>query len=106
MNLRADAAECMAFEANLRIQDPVYGSIGIITQLRQQIIETQQEIERTHAEIAHRNAIQQQRHMQQQLQQQEQQITNQNQSQLAHLSLLDDIQEDEFPLDDERPPFF
>lgn len=52
----------MAFEANLRVQDPVYGCVGIIFQLQQQIIETQSQISKTKCQIA----FQQQQQLQQQ----------------------------------------
>ncbi|GMG98198.1 hypothetical protein Nepgr_000038 [Nepenthes gracilis] len=31
VHLRAEAAECMSFEATSRIRDPIYGCAGIIT---------------------------------------------------------------------------
>ncbi|KAM7254315.1 hypothetical protein ACFE04_031997 [Oxalis oulophora] len=55
-HLRGDAADCMAFEASLRIADPVYGCVGIISHLQQQIFEVENEILRTRAEIAFQNA--------------------------------------------------
>ncbi|KAM7277092.1 hypothetical protein ACFE04_018958 [Oxalis oulophora] len=57
-HLRGDAADCMAFEASLRIADPVYGCVGIISHLQQQIFEVENEIARTRAEIAFQNAQQ------------------------------------------------
>lgn len=70
LHLRAEAADCMALEAHLRVQDPVYGCVGLIFQLQQQIIEVQSEILKTKSEIAVYNAQQQQQHWQQWQQQQ------------------------------------
>ena len=56
----------MSFEASSRVEDPVYGSVGIISQLQEQIIEAQSELVKTKSEIAFHNA-------QQQLQQQQMQ---------------------------------
>ncbi|CAH2056821.1 unnamed protein product, partial [Thlaspi arvense] len=47
-----DAAECISFEATWRVRDPVYGCVGIISHLQQQIIQTQIEITNIYAEIA------------------------------------------------------
>ncbi|KAK4587758.1 hypothetical protein RGQ29_018957 [Quercus rubra] len=66
LHLRAVAADCMSFEASSRVEDPVYGSVGIISQLQEQIIEAQSELVKTKSEIAFHNA-------QQQLQQQQMQ---------------------------------
>ena len=66
LHLRAVAADCMSFEASSRVEDPVYGSVGIISQLQEQIIEAQSELVKTKGEIAFHNA-------QQQLQQQQMQ---------------------------------
>ncbi|XAR50799.1 hypothetical protein NMG60_11005237 [Bertholletia excelsa] len=52
VNLRGDAAECISFEATWRVRDPVYGCVGIISHLQQQIIQTQIEITNIYAEIA------------------------------------------------------
>ncbi|KAK9282278.1 hypothetical protein L1049_005192 [Liquidambar formosana] len=60
VNLRAEAADCMCFEATSRVRDPVYGCVGIISQLQQQIIEAQCQIVKTQGEIAYHNAQQQQ----------------------------------------------
>ncbi|XP_050240913.1 LOB domain-containing protein 24-like [Quercus robur] len=66
LHLRAVAADCMSFEASSRVEDPVYGTVGIISQLQEQIIEAQSELVKTKSEIAFHNA-------QQQLQQQQMQ---------------------------------
>ncbi|GER57134.1 LOB domain-containing protein [Striga asiatica] len=36
-NRRAEAAESLSYEARLRIKDPVYGCVGVISVLQQQI---------------------------------------------------------------------
>ncbi|GAB2267339.1 LOB domain-containing protein 23 [Dionaea muscipula] len=48
---RAEAAECMSYEAAKRVQDPVYGCVRIIDHLQNQILEAQQELAKTRAEI-------------------------------------------------------
>ena len=58
----------MSFEASSRVEDPVYGSVGIISQLQEQIIKAQSELVKTKGEIAFHNA-QQQLQQQQQMQQ-------------------------------------
>ncbi|KAM3701866.1 hypothetical protein ACB098_05G207100 [Castanea mollissima] len=59
LHLRAVAAVCMSFEASSRVEDSVYGSVGIISQLQEQIIEAQSELVKTKNEIAFHNAQQQ-----------------------------------------------
>ncbi|XP_059455197.1 LOB domain-containing protein 24-like [Corylus avellana] len=54
-NLRAQAADTLYFEAHYRIQDPVYGCVGIISQLYQQIHNAESELAKTQAEIAFLN---------------------------------------------------
>lgn len=78
VHVRGEAAECMCFEANSRVRDPVYGCVGIISQLQQQIIQVQTELMKTQGEIAFYNAHHHQQKQQQQ-QQQQQQILAQNQ---------------------------
>ena len=60
IDLRADAADCMSFEASFRIRDPVYGCSRMISQLQQQITETRLEIAKVRGEIAFYDAQQQQ----------------------------------------------
>ncbi|KAF8021694.1 hypothetical protein BT93_G1982 [Corymbia citriodora subsp. variegata] len=56
-HLRAEAAECISYEAIARVQDPVYGCVGIITQLQQQIVQIHSEIMKTKGEmVAHHSA--------------------------------------------------
>ena len=65
LHLRAVAVDCMSFEASSCVEDPVYGSVRIISQLQEQIIEAQSELAvKIKGEIAFLNA-------QQQLQQQQ-----------------------------------
>uniref|UniRef100_A0A7N0TS15 LOB domain-containing protein n=1 Tax=Kalanchoe fedtschenkoi TaxID=63787 RepID=A0A7N0TS15_KALFE len=59
MHLRGQAAECMIFEAATRTRDPIYGSVGIISQLQQQITQVQNEIMKIRGEIALQSAQQQ-----------------------------------------------
>lgn len=56
MNQRSEAADCMSLEATWRVRDPVYGCVGIISQLQQQIIMVQRELSKTQGEIAFHNA--------------------------------------------------
>ena len=49
----------MSFEASSRVEDPVYGSVGIISQLQEQIIKAESELAKTKSEIAFHNAQQQ-----------------------------------------------
>ena len=60
LHLRPVAADCMSFEASSRVEDPVYGSVRIISRLQEQIIEAQSELEKTNGEIAFHKAQQQQ----------------------------------------------
>ena len=60
IDLRADAADSMSFEASSRIRDPVYGCSQMISQLHQQISETRLEIAKVRGQIAFYDAQQQQ----------------------------------------------
>ncbi|KAE8729070.1 LOB domain-containing protein 15 [Hibiscus syriacus] len=48
---RADAANSLVYEANLRLRDPVYGCMGAIVTLQQQIQTLQAELNAVRAEI-------------------------------------------------------
>ncbi|KAM7257833.1 hypothetical protein ACFE04_013574 [Oxalis oulophora] len=48
---RADAANSLVYEANLRIRDPVYGSMGAISALQQQLQTLQAELNLVRTEI-------------------------------------------------------
>ncbi|KAF5732325.1 LOB domain-containing protein 24-like [Tripterygium wilfordii] len=49
---RGQAADSLYFEAQCRIQDPVYGCVGIISQLHQQLHSAESQLAKTRAEIA------------------------------------------------------
>ncbi|KAE9451560.1 hypothetical protein C3L33_16552, partial [Rhododendron williamsianum] len=48
---RADAANSLVYEANVRIRDPVYGCMGAISALQQQVRSLQAELDLVGAEI-------------------------------------------------------
>lgn len=52
MYLRADVVESLYYEAKCRIQDPIYGCVGLISSLYQQIHTAQIELAKVQAEIA------------------------------------------------------
>ncbi|PIM99332.1 hypothetical protein CDL12_27816 [Handroanthus impetiginosus] len=56
VNRRAEAADSLHYEAYCRIKDPVYGCVGMITILHQQIYNAQCQLARIQAEIAALNA--------------------------------------------------
>ncbi|MCO5592778.1 hypothetical protein L7F22_046781 [Adiantum nelumboides] len=41
---RGDAVSSMVYEANARIRDPVYGCVGAIVRLQQQVLELQRQL--------------------------------------------------------------
>lgn len=49
---RKEAAESLVQEARSRVRDPVYGSVGTITQLIEQIMEAEYELAKTQGLIA------------------------------------------------------
>ncbi|KAK4417873.1 LOB domain-containing protein 23 [Sesamum alatum] len=51
VNRRAEAADSLYYEAYCRIKDPVYGCVGLITILHQQIHNAQCQLARIQAEI-------------------------------------------------------
>ncbi|KAF9668299.1 hypothetical protein SADUNF_Sadunf15G0114400 [Salix dunnii] len=51
-HLRAEAANSLYYEAQCRTQDPVYGCVGIISSLHQQIHSVESQLAKTKAEIA------------------------------------------------------
>lgn len=57
MEQRAEAANAMYYEAYCRIKDPVYGCVGIITLLNQQIYDAQCQLAKIQAEIAVLNGL-------------------------------------------------
>ncbi|XP_055831389.1 LOB domain-containing protein 15-like [Solanum dulcamara] len=48
---RADAANSLVYEANVRLRDPIYGCMGAISTLNQQVQSLQAELNATRAEI-------------------------------------------------------
>ncbi|KAI8029030.1 LOB domain-containing protein 13 [Camellia lanceoleosa] len=50
-SLRADAANSLIYEANVRLRDPVYGCIGVISDLQQEVQSLQAELNVVRAEI-------------------------------------------------------
>ncbi|GLT71674.1 hypothetical protein SLA2020_436740 [Shorea laevis] len=62
--LRAQTADTLYFEAQCRIEDPVYGCVGIISQLYQQLHSAESELAKTQAEIAFLNCNPQEAHFQ------------------------------------------
>ncbi|KAK1432885.1 hypothetical protein QVD17_09787 [Tagetes erecta] len=54
--LRAELVESLYYEAKCRVQDPVYGCVGIISSLHQQIQVAQTQLAKTQAEISVLNA--------------------------------------------------
>ncbi|KAJ8535628.1 hypothetical protein K7X08_023348 [Anisodus acutangulus] len=48
---RADAANSLVYEANVRLRDPIYGCMGAISALNQQVQSLQAEINATRAEL-------------------------------------------------------
>ncbi|KAI3669979.1 hypothetical protein L6452_41518 [Arctium lappa] len=59
VHLRADAIESLYYEAKCRIQDPVYGCVGIISLLHRQIHIAQSQLAKARVEIAflHANVV-------------------------------------------------
>ncbi|XP_075475613.1 LOB domain-containing protein 12-like [Primulina tabacum] len=52
VNRRTEAADSLFFEAQCRLQDPVYGCVGTVTILHQQIHDAQCQLARIQAQIA------------------------------------------------------
>lgn len=48
---RADAASSLVYEANTRARDPVYGCVGVITYLQDQVSQLQLQLAVAQAEI-------------------------------------------------------
>lgn len=51
MSQRADAANSLVYEANVRLRDPVYGCMGAISTLQQQLQFLQSELNSVRAEL-------------------------------------------------------
>lgn len=52
MDCRAQAADSMQFEAQQRIEDPVYGCVRIVSQLYDEIRNAETQLAKTRAEIS------------------------------------------------------
>ncbi|KAB2610945.1 LOB domain-containing protein 24-like [Pyrus ussuriensis x Pyrus communis] len=65
VHLREAAADSMFYGASLRVEDPIYGCVRIISQLQHHILEAQSELLKTNGQIAS-NIAQHQLHQQQQ----------------------------------------
>ncbi|XP_020231156.1 LOB domain-containing protein 4 [Cajanus cajan] len=50
---RSDAVSAMVYEANARVRDPVYGCVGAISSLQQQVDELQTQLALAQAEVVH-----------------------------------------------------
>ncbi|XP_004491980.1 LOB domain-containing protein 25-like isoform X2 [Cicer arietinum] len=50
-NQREDAVNSLAYEAEARIKDPVYGCVGAISVLQRQVIRLQKELDATNADL-------------------------------------------------------
>ncbi|CAI8594535.1 unnamed protein product [Vicia faba] len=48
---REDAVNSLAYEAEARIKDPVYGCVGAISVLQKQLLSLQKELDATHADL-------------------------------------------------------
>ncbi|CAK7337170.1 unnamed protein product [Dovyalis caffra] len=59
-HLRAEAANSLHYEAQCRTQDPVYGCVGILSLLHQQIHSVESQLAKTKAEIAVLSSLAQQ----------------------------------------------
>lgn len=53
MEQRGDAVSSMVYEANARVRDPVYGCVGAISSLQQQIDLLQTQLAIAQAEVVH-----------------------------------------------------
>ncbi|KAM5552325.1 LOB domain-containing protein 24-like [Rosa sericea] len=64
-DLRAQAADTLYYEAECRVEDPVYGCVGVISRLHEQIDEAECELAKTRADIVINSDIGQQAQVQQ-----------------------------------------
>ncbi|XP_057453194.1 LOB domain-containing protein 24-like [Lotus japonicus] len=56
--LREQAANSLYFEAKCRIEDPIYGCVGILSKLYQQIHDAEIELAKIQTQIAHHKQLQ------------------------------------------------
>ncbi|XP_058756302.1 LOB domain-containing protein 25-like [Vicia villosa] len=54
---REDTVNSLAYEAEARIKDPVYGCVGAISVLQRQVISLQKELDSTNADLVRYNEI-------------------------------------------------
>ncbi|KAM7251704.1 hypothetical protein ACFE04_023587 [Oxalis oulophora] len=54
---RTDAVSSMVYEANARVRDPVYGCVGAISSLQQQIVSLQTQLAVAQAEVVHMRSM-------------------------------------------------
>ncbi|MED6156810.1 LOB domain-containing protein 12 [Stylosanthes scabra] len=83
---RADAVSSLVYEANARVRDPVYGCVGAISYLQNQVSELQMQLAVAQAEIL---CIQMQQHQQEEpsamMMMQPQLLQNENELSSPHL---------------------
>ena len=63
-DLRAQAVDTLYYEAECRVEDPVYGCVGVIARLHEQIDEAECELANTRADIVRNIDIEQQAQVQ------------------------------------------
>ncbi|KAJ0253506.1 LOB domain-containing protein 3 [Hirschfeldia incana] len=56
-NHRSDAVNSLVYEANARVQDPVYGCVGTISSLHSQLETLQTQLAFAHAELVHMKTL-------------------------------------------------
>ncbi|KAG2268471.1 hypothetical protein Bca52824_063026 [Brassica carinata] len=56
-NYRSDAVNSIVYEANARVQDPVYGCVGIISSLQRQLETLQTQLAFAQAELVHMKTL-------------------------------------------------
>lgn len=65
VHFRGEAADTLYYEAQCRIENPVYGCVGIVTQLHEEIVNAEKELARAQAQVAvHQHQHQHQHHPQ------------------------------------------
>lgn len=58
---REDAVNSLAYEADARLKDPVYGCVGAISVLQKQVIRLQKELDTTNADLMRYTSYEQER---------------------------------------------
>ncbi|KAG8366897.1 hypothetical protein BUALT_Bualt16G0015700 [Buddleja alternifolia] len=54
---REDAVNSLAYEAEARLKDPVYGCVGVISVLQRQVLELQKELDAVKADLIRYNSV-------------------------------------------------